>query len=205
MRVQVPPPAPTITKVVFYITREEYNANPNICLECGKPILCDEKHKASQIKIKKFCCQSCSTTYNNRKRKKQDIYKCTKCGNVIGIGVKYKRRLYCDNCNPNNLDWSKITLGSVKEKRKYQLHSRIRGLAQKIYNASSKPKHCVNCGYKKHYEVAHIKAISTFDYNTPISVINDIENLMALCPNCHWEYDNGILTLANICGCSSTG
>lgn len=95
--------------------------------------------------------------------------------------------------------------GSAKEKRKYQLHSRIRGLAQKVYNASSKPKHCINCGYKKHYEVAHIKAISTFDDNTPISVINDIENLMALCPNCHWEYDNGILALADICGCSSTG
>ena len=49
---------------------------------------------------------------------------------------------------------------------------------------------CSNCGYDKHVEIAHIKAISTFDNSTLISVINSKENLMALCPNCHWELDN---------------
>jgi len=38
--------------------------------------------------------------------------------------------------------------------------------------------------------VCHIKAVSDFDENTPIVIINSIDNLMALCPNCHWEFDN---------------
>ena len=26
-----------------------------------------------------------------------------------------------------------------------------------------------------------------------LSKINDPKNLLPLCPNCHWEYDNGII------------
>ena len=38
--------------------------------------------------------------------------------------------------------------------------------------------------------MAHIKAVSDFNDDTLISEINDIDNLIALCPNHHWEYDN---------------
>lgn len=180
------------------ITKEEYNKNPNICLECGNPIFCNQNELVSQIRVKKFCNQSCAATYNNKNRKSKDVYKCTKCGEVIGVGKRFQKRLFCDSCNPNNTDWSKVTLSDVRAKRKYQPYSRIRGLAKKDYDKSSKPKHCMNCGYKKHYEICHIKAISDFDENTPISTINDLKNLMALCPNCHWEYDNHLLKLSDI-------
>ena len=59
-----------------------------------------------------------------------------------------------------------------------------------IYQNSNKPKQCICCNYDKHYEVAHIKAVSDFNDDTLISEINDIDNLIALCPNHHWEYDN---------------
>ena len=51
------------------------------------------------------------------------------------------------------------------------------------------------CGYSKHYEVAHIKAVADFDDNDLISEINSENNLIALCPNHHWEYDNGLLKI----------
>lgn len=54
---------------------------------------------------------------------------------------------------------------------------------------------CSNCGYDKHVEVCHIKSISSFNNESKISEINDISNLILLCPNCHWELDNGILKL----------
>lgn len=73
--------------------------------------------------------------------------------------------------------------------------SAIQRLARKIYDKSSKPKKCVVCGYDKHYEVAHIKFVSSFDDNALISEINDIDNLIALCPNHHWEYDNDNLDI----------
>lgn len=49
---------------------------------------------------------------------------------------------------------------------------------------------CVKCGYDKHIEVAHVKSITEFDLDTPISIINHPTNLLALCPNCHWEHDH---------------
>ena len=72
--------------------------------------------------------------------------------------------------------------------------SDIQNLAREIYARSDRPKKCFVCGYDKTYEVAHIKAVADFDDNALISEINDINNLVALCPNHHWEYDNNLLS-----------
>lgn len=64
-----------------------------------------------------------------------------------------------------------------------------------LIKKSDKPCKCAICGYDKHIEIAHIKAVSEFDDSVTIAEINSIDNLIALCPNHHWEYDNGILTL----------
>ena len=74
----------------------------------------------------------------------------------------------------------------------------IQRLARKVYKNSEKPKRCIHCGYDKHYEVCHIKSVSEFEDNATILNINQIENLIALCPNCHWEFDNGCLTIEEI-------
>ena len=49
---------------------------------------------------------------------------------------------------------------------------------------------CANCGYDKHVELAHIKAVADFDDDTLLSVVNSPDNVLSLCPNCHWEFDN---------------
>lgn len=74
--------------------------------------------------------------------------------------------------------------------------STIQKYARSIYQNSNKPKQCIICGYDKHYEVAHIKAVSDFDDDSLISEINDENNLIALCPNHHWEYDNANLDIS---------
>lgn len=62
--------------------------------------------------------------------------------------------------------------------------------------ASSKiSKKCFVCGYDSFVEVCHIKKISDFTLDTKISVINDISNLVFLCPNHHWELDNNLISL----------
>lgn len=68
--------------------------------------------------------------------------------------------------------------------------STIARMARKAYADSDKPKSCIVCGYKNHYEVAHIKAVSEFPKDSLLSEINNVDNLIALCPNHHWEYDN---------------
>lgn len=44
----------------------------------------------------------------------------------------------------------------------------------------------------------HIKAIKLSIKSTRISEINSLDNLIALCPNCHWEFDAGLWQLSDI-------
>ena len=175
------------------MTPEEYNKNPKQCFYCGKDILCPDDKLVSSIKKKKFCNHSCATSYNNLQRDKK-IYYCMSCGKPIGAGYdKFYGRKYCETCSPNYVDWSKITYGEVKSLRSYQVNSRIRELARVKYYKTHKELKCEICGYSKCVEVHHLKGISTFSDDTPISVINDDSNLIGLCPNHHWEIEHNLL------------
>lgn len=158
----------------------------HLCLQCGK-----------LTKNPKFCSRSCAATYNNRlfpKRKPQST--CIDCGQPCTKQGKFCRSCWTkrkDNELYTNMTYS--SLGKEQGLRKYQKNSKIRNAARKVYKRSGKSMRCKVCGYDKHTHVCHIKPIHTFDRNTLISVINDLDNLVALCPNCHWELDHGKLTL----------
>ena len=92
----------------------------------------------------------------------------------------------------------KVYSGSNKtKKRQCWRNSRvpIAKDARRVYNKSDKPKECAVCGYNNHIQVCHIKAVKDFDENTLIKEINSLDNLIALCPNHHWEYDHGLITI----------
>lgn len=74
-----------------------------------------------------------------------------------------------------------INLKGSKDKAK----KAIRTMSRRLYNASGKPKYCHNCGCTDCYEVHHIKPISSFILENPVSDIVRLENLQALCPTCH--------------------
>lgn len=57
---------------------------------------------------------------------------------------------------------------------------------------------CLLCGYDKHYEVCHIKDLTNHVENETIFEVNHKTNLIHLCPNCHWEFDNGHIELTVI-------
>jgi hypothetical protein len=101
--------------------------------------------------------------------------------------------MVCDECNTNIVDWSKRTMKEMREAPSYQVNARIRSLARKLYRNSDCPKYCICCGYAKYYEVCHVIAISDFPDTALVSEVNSLDNLMALCPNCHWEFDHGLL------------
>lgn len=75
--------------------------------------------------------------------------------------------------------------------------SAIRKIAQTTYVEECGELKCAVCGYDKHVEIAHIHPVSGFDETVTVKEINRIDNLIALCPNHHWEYDHGLLTLDN--------
>jgi len=187
--------------------REEYNKNPNLCLNCKTPILCNEGKYLSDIKKKKFCNHSCASIYNNTlfpKRNKKDCY-CKECNSLINNkkrekGKGYLIRTVCDECLSKRKFFHNYTKKQVYESNKIPHYGKtsITKDARITYKESDKPKKCIYCGYDKHYEVCHIKAISDFEDDDLVSTINSIDNLIALCPNHHWEFDKGILKIEDI-------
>ena len=141
----------------------------------------------------KFCGTSCAAQYNNRmypKRQRQRFF-CKSCGAETGY-----RRSYCKNCNPTkSQDYSFVTIAEIRSRARYQANAWIRKLARRAYNNSDSPQCCNVCGYSKHFEVCHIRSIQDFPDDTKMFEVNNLDNLVALCPNCHWEFDHGFLSL----------
>ena len=122
--------------------------------------------------------------------------------NIISSNVKHK---LLERCSMLGMEPQIQVVSPVLSKTKNELLSKrknyqsyrsaIRKLAERIYKNSDKELKCAICGYDKHVEIAHIKSVSEFDGHSTIAEINSIDNLIALCPNHHWEYDNGILKI----------
>lgn len=122
--------------------------------------------------------------------------------NSVGSGVKHAIKERCTKLgiSPKIKKISPVLLktkGQLKSERKsYQSYrSAIRKLAEKIYKESNRDLKCSVCGYDKHVEIAHIKAVSDFNEETTIAEINSLDNLIALCPNHHWEFDSKLIDL----------
>jgi transposase-like protein len=160
------------------------------CLHCGK-----------ETTRPRFCSQSCVSTYSNlhdRERyAKRQINRIIRYCKYCGVQLD-GRRTTCIVCNHNIVEWDEVKLSEIEGKAKYQIHAQVRRIARSNYRISDCPKFCINCGYSKHYEVCHIRPITDFPLDTTIGAINDLSNLVALCPNCHWEFDHHMLSLEEI-------
>lgn len=156
----------------------------NHCLECQ-----------SLTSNPKFCSRSCAAKYNNRlyPKRKLERTNCSKCGNLIGRKSHTDSRRVCNSCNSSLVDWDNLTLGEARGARRYQKHSVIRSNARAKYRKNNPELKCKVCGYDKHVEVCHIKPISSFSLDTKVGLINSLDNLIGLCPNHHWEFDNNHL------------
>jgi hypothetical protein len=108
---------------------------------------------------------------------------------ILGINVNLKFKT-----NREILEKKKGDL--FKDRKNWQsARSTIQKLARAYYRSVFPNAKCAICGYSHHVEVAHIKAVAEFDDNATVQEINSIDNLIGLCPNHHWEYDNGLLSI----------
>lgn len=155
------------------------------CLNCNK-----------ETTNPKFCNRSCAASFNNKlypKRKLERICKIDGCHS----GVKSYRHAYCDEhwVYLQNTKYRNKTIGeyreklSVKGKHPSWINAHIRGFARSwLRDLASQP--CAKCGYTLHVELAHIRAVSDFSDDELLSEVNNYDNVVQLCPNCHWEFDN---------------
>jgi 5-methylcytosine-specific restriction endonuclease McrA len=94
-------------------------------------------------------------------------------------------------------DYSKITLGDLKvQYSTSDYHAKIRGHARSVFKQKGVSA-CYLCAYTSHIDICHVIEIRSFNENTIISDVNKIENLIPLCKNCHWEFDNNKLDEEN--------
>lgn len=167
--------------MVCYERHKLINKKVNHCYNCGK-----------ETKNSKYCSKHCSAVVNNNIPKRQRKFiPCQYCGREAIPRNKYckehKGYRKIENYISKEKDWSQISIKDYKGKHQY--NDRL-PRARNIYIKANLPMQCKLCGYDKFVEICHIKAIHTFPENTPISIINSLDNLIALCPNCHWEFDH---------------
>ena len=173
-----------------------YYLTPNICLYCGSIIYVAKHQKVNRVKKKKFCNNSCAASYNNRRRiKKKNDKKgfCILCNRVIRYKRneqtgKYHTRKFCTTCL-NNKRISSYTKEELRTRNK-SYRQWITRNARTIYTLSSKSLICAICGYSLHVDICHIVGVAKFADEVKISEINALDNLIALCPNHHREFDN---------------
>ena len=144
------------------------------CLNCNDDFKYIDKNQ-------KFCCSSCSATYNNKLRepKYEDKY-CLNCNSLIsGSGDKYCSR----KCQQEYLFNNRITKwlnGELSGHRgEYGTSTWI-----KRYLIQQNGEKCMECGWnEKNLTSGNIPIeLEHVDGN---SENNNIDNLKLLCPNCH--------------------
>lgn len=146
------------------------------CLNCGK-----------ETNNPKFCSRSCSTIISNKNIPKRSVEgKCESCKCPIRSSRKY-----CKSCFHEVRDAKDITL----QEAIYEKHHRSSAFALVRARARSSKKAleikcCEKCGWQHHVEVCHKRPIADYPLTSLLSEINAEDNLLILCPNCHWLYDH---------------
>ena len=152
----------------------------------------------------KFCSRSCAATFNNKIPKRKIKKQCTQCSSIVR---NYKSRL-CEKHfqikKANGHEAFKArTLGWYRSKKCLKklhgssIHSHVRGLCRSwLRHLIDKP--CASCGYSKFVELCHIKKLTSFGDDALLAEVNSEENVIQLCPNCHWELDHGHITIDQI-------
>lgn len=167
------------------IALDKYNKNPNICKLCNKEIKVEENTKVSETRRKVFCSRSCAASFNNKITKKRI--------KIVKRKLINREKILLPKFN-FLLNKSKIEI--FKSHKNWQsARTSIRRHATYIFQLTGNNKKCHECGYDKHVEICHIKAVSDFSDDSSILDINHTTNLIALCPNHHWEYDNKLLKI----------
>lgn len=173
---------------------DNYYKNPNTCKLCGKIIEITEGSRVTDIRKKKFCNKSCATKFYQLNNKKNKFKTCEICGKRFSDS----RSKYCEECrtNPKFYKLQNLSKGDlISQKGYFKARSSICKNARTIFYKNFKQPKCIICGYDKYIEICHIKAVKDFSDTDKIYDINNINNLVALCPNHHKEFDNGLIDL----------
>ena len=153
----------------------------NNCLHCG-----------TETANPKYCSRSHAAIHTNQQAPKRRLTrKCAECDTLISGD-----RQLCATHGKRKADYRLLTVAQLKAKDAIKHPSYYRGYLNRITRVlnAHRPRTCQACGYDKHVEYCHIRPIKSFDGSTAVQVVSGPDNILILCPNCHWEYDHDLLT-----------
>ena len=159
---------------------------------------CSKEFVPTRINNTHYCSRKCSKAYQVKKYKLSIRKTCPYCQRLID-----GRSTKCRNCAPETEKIKKMTLLEYQEKESVKgrhaswINSHVRNFTRS-WNRDLQKLPCQKCGYSRHVELCHVKAVQSFDKSTLLGIVNDPSNLVVLCPNCHWEFDNGYLSIEDI-------
>jgi hypothetical protein len=141
-------------------------------------------------------CERCQKPVQYKKRtgkgQRNGFWKVRFCKDCRSI-VKSEKITEAHRQRGSNVFSEIITKGEIKKVvggyRFWQPY--IGKRARKTYKESGRSYVCHNCGYSRHVEICHIRDVNDFPDTALVSEINNINNLTALCRNCHWVFDHG--------------
>jgi len=154
------------------------------------------KHCGNATNNPIFCSRSCAAKETNKTPKRKLARKCSRCNNLV---KDYRSSLCQEHFNIKKQSSREVienqtleyyfSKNSLKNLHKSSKSAHIRGLARSWFKHLTKLP-CSKCGYDKHVELCHIKSIKSFPNTALVKEVNCKENIIQLCPNCHWEFDN---------------
>ena len=204
--------------------RKEYEENPKVCQNCGKKLTWDQRRNKycsqscaasiNNLGIKRNISGNNGNESKYWKLSDEDFIQAilnSNNWNQLEKNLGYEHTMSentksgilkrCENLNISfniieEIPIAKKTKGELfRDRSNYQsARSCIRKGAVKNFEKVPNNTYCYICGYNKHVDIAHIKAVSDFSDDTLIEVINDPSNLIPLCPNHHYEFDNGLMS-----------
>lgn len=170
-----------ISHFVKKLSREEYEANPKTCLNCGKMITWEHRDN-------NYCSRSCAAIINNKgvqRNKPKSGRFCKNCGKELNANHKVYCSQKCQTEFEQNeyIDRWKQGLEDGSS-GKFQISDRIRKYLMDKYDCK-----CEKCDWGEVHpitgniplQIHHIDGDATN---------NKEENLQLLCPNCHTLTEN---------------
>lgn len=164
-------------------------------------------NKGPNPKEKKLECGFCGDEFDKPRDSNGNLYKrkyCYECESKARRKSLRKKHRSNDKKLDENKESDSITY-KLEEKTKAEIYERydkwrtarsfINKHAHKVVDELGRTKKCQECDYDKHVELCHIKNVADFDSSAKVKVINDPDNLIYLCRNHHWEFDNDFLEL----------
>lgn len=178
------------------------------CAQCQIPF----EKEAAQIKKTKrnFCSRSCSGKFNSTGIARNPPIErvCKLCSSTFKASKLegHRSTKYCKQCfvpRPSEGVFRSMTLREYRDiyAKKYQHPSWTNAALRqcnRLWNIELTVLPCRYCGYSKHVELAHVKAIKDFSESTTLEEINAKTNVVQLCRNHHWELDHDLLSIQEI-------